>query len=92
MDLITLALNRVDEDYHILANTLSYGTNLLIFDDLLAKLIHFQQRLRFLKFKGTPIVQHQALTVSHISASSSSNGSTSSSNNTKGHNNGGGHG
>ncbi|KAJ8428013.1 hypothetical protein Cgig2_014911 [Carnegiea gigantea] len=68
MDLITLALNCVDEDYHILAATLSYGTNLLIFDDLLAKLIHFQQRVRFLKFKGTPIVRHQALNVSQASA------------------------
>jgi len=39
MDLVTLTLNIVDEDYDILVFTLSCYTNLHTFDDLCANLI-----------------------------------------------------
>ena len=52
MDLIILTLNGIDEDWHILATTLSYGTSSHTFDDLRAQLIQYGQRLKFLKTKG----------------------------------------
>ncbi|KAJ8437085.1 hypothetical protein Cgig2_016439 [Carnegiea gigantea] len=63
MDLVTQTLNGVDEDYHILAN------------DLRAKLVHYEQRLKFLKSKGGSAWQHQALAVSYASPFSSANSS-----------------
>ncbi|KAJ8445793.1 hypothetical protein Cgig2_027874 [Carnegiea gigantea] len=48
---VQLTLNGLDEDYHTLVTTLSYGTNLLTFDGLCSKLIHYEQRLKFLKTK-----------------------------------------
>ncbi|KAJ8434746.1 hypothetical protein Cgig2_001949 [Carnegiea gigantea] len=56
-----LALNGVDEDYNILATTLSYDTNLLTFDDFRAKLIHYEQHLKILKSKDVSALHHQAL-------------------------------
>ena len=53
MNLVTLTLKGVDEDYHILATTLSNGISLRTFDDLLrVKLIHYKQHLEFLKLKA----------------------------------------
>jgi len=45
VDLVQLTLNGLDEDYYNLVATLSYDTNLLTFDDLRSKLIHYEQRL-----------------------------------------------
>lgn len=42
LDLVQLILNGVDEDYCILAATLSYGATTLTFDDLRAKLLHYE--------------------------------------------------
>jgi len=58
MDHVQLSLNGADEDYHILAATLSYGTNLLTFDDLQAKLVHYKHFLTFFEYKGTIQFQH----------------------------------
>lgn len=41
-DLVQLTLNGLDNDYHTLVTTLSYGTNLLTFDNLLSKFIHYE--------------------------------------------------
>ncbi|KAJ8424539.1 hypothetical protein Cgig2_021544 [Carnegiea gigantea] len=73
MELITQTLNGVAKDYHILATTLSDGSNLLTFDDLQVKLIHYKQRLKFLKAKSGLTLQHQPLAISHPSPSSSVN-------------------
>jgi len=40
--------------------TLSYGSNLITFDNLRSKLIHYEQCLKFLKSKDALPVQHQA--------------------------------
>jgi len=66
MDLVTQTLNGINEDYHILATALSYGSNFLTFDDLRAKLIHCEQRLKFLKSKSGIGFKHYALTVSYV--------------------------
>jgi len=92
MDLVQLTLNNVDENYHILATTLSYGANTLTFDDLRAKLMHHEQRLKFLKSKGAFITSHQALIVSTASTSSMVITSTSSPSNNRGRGQGGNHG
>jgi len=42
IDLVQLTLNGLDEDYHTLVTTLSYGSNLISFDDLRSKLIHYE--------------------------------------------------
>ena len=47
LELVQLTLNGVDEDYHVLATTLSYGLNVPTFDDLRAKLIHYEHQLKF---------------------------------------------
>jgi len=41
-DLVQLTLNGLDKGYHNLVTTLSYGTNLITFDDLWSKLIHYE--------------------------------------------------
>jgi len=64
IDLVQLTLSGLDEGYHTLVTTLSYGTNLLTFDYLHCKLIHHEQRLKFLKTKESFRVQHQALATS----------------------------
>ena len=61
LELVQLTLNGLDEDYNNLVTTLSYGTNLLTFDDLRSKLIHNEQRLQFLKSKELFQVHHPAL-------------------------------
>ena len=43
LKVVQLTLNGLDEDYHNLVTTLSYGTNLLTFDDLRSKLTHYEQ-------------------------------------------------
>ncbi|KAJ8437748.1 hypothetical protein Cgig2_009463 [Carnegiea gigantea] len=75
IDLVQLTLNGLDEDYHNLVTMLSYGTNLIAFDDLRSKLIHYEQRLlKFLKSKLLGI-QHQALATSLASSESGASGS-----------------
>ena len=68
IELVQLTLNSLDEDYHTLVTTLSYDTNLLTFDDLHSKLIHYEQRLKFLKTKDLLSLQHSALATSVTSS------------------------
>ncbi|KAJ8435581.1 hypothetical protein Cgig2_021735 [Carnegiea gigantea] len=70
IELVQLTLNGLDEDYHTLVTTLSYGTNLLTLDDLRSKLIHYEQRLKFLKTKDLLSLQHSALATSVTSSES----------------------
>jgi len=53
MDLVTLPPTGVDEYYHILATTLSYGTSSLTFDDLWAKLPEILEDQRHLRSLAT---------------------------------------
>ena len=82
IDLVQLNLNGLDEDYHNLVTTLSYGTNLITFDDLRSKFIHYEQRLKFLKSKDLLAIQHQALAT--LVAASKLGKSTSASQSTRG--------
>ena len=88
IDLVQLTLNGLNKDYHNLVTTLSYGTNLRTFDNLCFKLIHYEQRLKFLKSKDVLGVQHQALATSVASTDSDA----SNCNYTHGNNYGGGKG
>ena len=60
----SLTLNGLDEDYHTLVTTLSCGSNLITFDDLHSKLIHYEQCLKFLKSKDALPMQHQSFATS----------------------------
>ena len=73
LDLVILTLNGPDEDYFSLATSLLYGSNLLTFDDLRGKLIHYEQCLKFLKTKDHLVLQHpaSAATTSSVGASQS---------------------
>ena len=66
-------LNGLDEDYHTLVTTLSYGSNLITFDHLCSKLIHYEQCLKFLKSKDALTMQHQAFAMSTESSSANCN-------------------
>jgi len=78
IDLVRLTLNGLDEDCHTLVTILSDGTNLLTFDDFRSKVIHYKQRLKFLKTKDMLSIRHSAL--SSLVASSESGKSSSSHN------------
>lgn len=69
-ELVQLTLNGLDEDYHNLVTTLSYGTNLFTFDDLRSRLIQYEQRLQFLKSKELFQVRHPALATTVSSSES----------------------
>ena len=88
IDLVQLTLNVLDEDYHTLVTTLSYGSNLITFDGLRSMLIHYEQRIKFLKSKDVLNVQHQALATSITSTESGA----SNRNNNRGNGFGGGKG
>ena len=63
-------MNGLDEDYHALVTTLSYGTHFLMFDNLRSKLIHYEQHLKFLKSRDLVGIQHSALATSVTSSES----------------------
>jgi len=88
IDLVQVTLNRLDEDYHNLVTTLSYGTRLITFDDLRSKLIHYEQQLKFLKSKDFLGIQHQALATSFVSSKSGKSTSASQSTQGNGYNGG----
>lgn len=85
-DLVQLTLNGLDEDYHNLVTMLSYGTNLITFDDLRSKLNYYGQWLKFLKYKELLGIQHQALATSVASSESGKSTSSSQSTHRNGYN------